>query len=585
MLRNLKFKIKDFLSGDSLSIFLILAFFFLFSFLIIFRLYNLQIVKGEYFRSKVVKISQEKRRNEIFDRGKIYFKNKDEFVPVAIQDIGCILIINNKDNLFYKNNDIENVYKKINSITSIDKKLFLKKAKSFSNEYGWFKKKVSLKDWKKIKRLKFDGINCVRQSWRYYPFNQIGGKILGFLNIDKQGSAGLEKYYNKELLRDFKKEKKNIFFDIFSKDMTDLFQKKEIKREGNLYTSIDINIQDFLERELIKINKKYKSRETFGIVIKPATGEIIAMSDNTPMDFNLIKKDYRNKMVEYRYEPGSIIKPLIVSMALDSKSISKNFSYTDRGCINIQSYKVCNYDKKARGKNVNLIEIIKNSLNLGMVSIQKHIKYKTFLEYFTKKLALGEETGIDLPNENSQNIQSINHLNTPINYATAAFGQGISFTPIAMLRGLSIIANDGFLVRPHIVSEINYGSLIPSKFTDTKKKRVLDIQAVEEIKKIMVEAVDQSSQKQKFLRKGYSVAAKTGTAQIASKKGGYKEGVNLHTFFGFFPVETKPENRYAIILYTFEPKAKYSSQTLTKPFFNLVDFLTSYYNIKPDRLK
>jgi cell division protein FtsI/penicillin-binding protein 2 len=164
MLEKIKIKIRDFLSGDNLSVFLILFFFLLFSFLIILRLYNLQIVKGEYFRSKVVKISQEKQRNEVFDRGKIYFKNKDEFVPVAIQDIGCILIINNKDNLFYNNNNIQNVYEKINKITNINKKLFFKKAKSFANEYGWFKKQVSLEDWKKIKKMNIEGVNCVRQS-------------------------------------------------------------------------------------------------------------------------------------------------------------------------------------------------------------------------------------------------------------------------------------------------------------------------------------------------------------------------------------------------------------------------------------
>jgi cell division protein FtsI/penicillin-binding protein 2 len=249
----------------------------------------------------------------------------------------------------------------------------------------------------------------------------------------------------------------------------------------------------------------------------------------------------------------------------------------------VRDNKICNYDKKARGANVGLTEIIQKSLNLGMVQIERRVKNSDFLKYFIN-FGLSEETGIDLPNEVSQRISSLNY-NIDINYATAAFGQGVSFSPIATLRALSIIANDGFLVRPHIVNEINYGEEIPAEKIEPERKRVLKLKTVEEVKKIMVDAVNNSKQKQRYQRKGYSVAAKTGTAQIADKKnGGYKKGVNIHTFFGFFPVKAKPEDRYAIILYTFEPRAKYSSETLTKPFYDIIDFLISYYNIKPDLL-
>ncbi len=572
----------EWIESDNFGIFFIILFFSIFSISIIVRLYNLQIIKGDQYRNKVVRYSEKKINNKTFDRGLIYFKSDDDSdIPVAIQKNGYTLAVDNIHNSFIKNNNPEEVYKKINSIVKINKKDFLLKVKK-KKSYRELINKVSSEDIKKIKKLKIKGIYYVKESWREYPLGKTGGKIIGFLDINKNGVNGLEKYYNNILFRKEIKSK-NIFLDIFSKNTNDYFSKNKVVRKGDLYTTIDINIQNFLENKLKDISKRYNSKNSLGIIIKPSTGEIIAMADDKNFNFNEGKKDYRNEMVEFRYEPGSIIKPLIVAMGLDSKSIKNNFSYNDRGCIKVQDYNVCNYDKRARGSNVNLIEIIKQSLNLGMVEIQRRIKKSTFLDYFLK-FGLSEESGIDLPGEVSPNISSLDY-NININYATAAFGQGISSSPISMIRALSIIANDGFLVTPHIVKEIKYNNNIPSKIFDFKKKKVLGIEAEENIKNIMIKAVDGAKSKQKYQRYGYSVAAKTGTAQVASKNGGYKKNANIHAFFGFFPAKAKAEDRYAIILYTFEPREKYSSQTLTKPFYDILDYLISYYDIKPDRLK
>ena len=582
MFYELKKKIEEWFKSDNFAIFIILLFFLIFSLVIIARLYNLQIVKGEGYREDVVKKSKKLLNNKTFDRGKIYFRDNEGYIPVAIQKNGYYIAIDNIKNKFINNNDPEDVFKKIKTIIKdLDKKYFFSKSKK--GLWKDLKYRISLEDANKIRKLKIKGLFIMRQSWREYPLESTGGKIIGYIDINKKGANGLEKYYDKELFRTVRKNKKNIFLDIFSKDTDDFFEKKSVVREGDLYTTIDVNMQMFLENKLKEISKKYSSKDSLGIIIKPSTGEIIAMADDNSLNFNNQKKDYRNKIVESRYEPGSIIKPLIVAMGLDSKSINTNFSYTDRGCMLIQGYKVCNYDKKSRGDNVGLVEIIKKSLNLGMVTIQKIMKKTVFLDYFLK-LGLSEESGIDLPGEVSPNISSLNY-NIDINYATASFGQGISSSPISILRSLSVIANDGFLVNPHIMKEINYGENIPSKIFEIKKEKVLKTETVENIKNIMVQAVNQSELNQKFQRRGYSVAVKTGTAQVAAKGGGYKKGKNIHAFFGFFPVTAKPEDRYAVILYTFEPRAKYSSETLTKPFYDILDYLISYYNIKPDKIK
>jgi cell division protein FtsI/penicillin-binding protein 2 len=163
-MHNWRIKIKEILSGDFLAIFLILFFFSIFSLIILFRLYSLQIEKGEKFRDRVLSSSQRLQSNKIFDRGKIYFRDSDDLIPVAIQKNGFTLIVNNKDNLFLKNNNKEEVYKKLKKIIDIDKNRFLKTVSHSGDPYEEIKTKIEYPTYKKIKDLKIKGLSFVRES-------------------------------------------------------------------------------------------------------------------------------------------------------------------------------------------------------------------------------------------------------------------------------------------------------------------------------------------------------------------------------------------------------------------------------------
>jgi cell division protein FtsI/penicillin-binding protein 2 len=325
---------------------------------------------------------------------------------------------------------------------------------------------------------------------------ETGAEIIGFLNSKNNGISGLEKYYNKILSRDFHKKNNNLFSQIFFTNFSDIFKKKEVYREGDLYTSIDLNTQRYLEDLLSEITKKYHSKISFGVIMRPSNGEIIAMSSSNKFNFNKTKKDYRNNIVEGRYEPGSIIKPLVLAAALDSNSINTNFKYNDTGCLFVEKDKICNYDEKARGPNTDLVRVIRESLNVGMVRIEQKIKNKDLFKYYLD-FGFSEESGIDLPNEISQNINSLNY-NIPINYATAAFGQGVSISPIGMIRALAILANGGYLVSPHIVNSIKYNSKIPDYEFEEERKKILKDKTIFDIEDIMVKAVETSPTKRQY---------------------------------------------------------------------------------------
>jgi len=169
-----------------------------------------------------------------------------------------------------------------------------------------------------------------------------------------------------------------------------------------------------------------------------------------------------------------------------------------------------------------------------------------------------------------------------VEYATAAFGQGISMTPIETARALAVLANQGKIVTPYVVKEIKYAVGFSRTTVTDEAKPILKPETSETITRMLVHVVDNSLLGGTVKMKNYSIAAKTGTAQMAREDGkGYYDDRYLHTFFGYFPAYNP---RFIVFLYTQYPKeVKYAAYTLTEPFMNIAKFLINYYNIPPDR--
>jgi len=543
------------------------------------RLYFVQIVDGEAFVSNAER--QNINENTIsYDRGDVYFESKDgENIPAAISRSGFTIAINPQ---IIK--DPEGVYNSLSKILVLDRSSFLAKASNKSKVYDEIAQHLNSETVDKIKTLNLYGVTISTDKWRFYPGGALASNVIGFVAYNENelaGRYGLERYYEDILRRDPSKAYNNFFAQFFS-NVEDSFSANP-QGEGNIITSVEPSVQLFLENELKNVREKWGSDEAGGIIINPMNGEIVAMAWNPSFDLNDFKSSdvntFGNPMVEGRYEMGSIVKALTISIGLDTGTVTATSTYYDTGCTTLNSEKICNYDGVARGV-ILMQQVLNQSLNLGAAHVALAVGNEKFAEYM-KNFGVGTETGIDLPNEGVGLISNLGSKRQ-IEIATAAYGQGVAFTPIETVRALSTIANGGILITPHIVKSIKYQNGLTKKTSFDIGKQVIKKETSEEITRMLINVVDKALRGGTATTPGYSVAAKTGTAEMTDEgKPGYVPGKYLHSFFGYFPAYNP---KFLVFLFHIYPKGvKYASETLTDPFLNITKFLINYYQIPPDR--
>lgn len=543
------------------------------------RLYFVQIVHGEYFVS-VAERQYVDQNTVSYNRGEIYFQSKSgENVPAAISRTGFTISINPS---IMK--DAEGIYEELNKILPLPKSEFLAKASKKDDQNEEIAKHLNSETADKIKALNFYGVNISTDKWRFYPGGSLASQSLGFVAFLEDalaGRYGLERYYEDILKRDPKKAYNNFFAEFLSNVKQSLSD--DMQEEGSIITSIEPSTQLFLENELKSVRDMWQSDGAGGIIIDPLSGEIIALAWNPSFDPNSFQESdtgrFGSPIVEGVYEMGSIIKPLTMAAGIDSGTVSAESTYYDAGFLFLNNKRISNYDNKGRGT-VNMQEVLNQSLNTGAAYVALKMGNQKFSEYM-KNFGIGTETGIDLPNEASGLIKNLDSTRE-IEMATAAYGQGIAMTPIGTVRALSALANGGTLVTPHLVKKIEYESGLIKRISFAPGKQVIKKETSDEITRMLVRVVDTALRGGTAKIPGYSVAAKTGTAQMTEEgRPGYADGKYLHSFFGYFPAY-KP--KFLVFLFHLYPKnVRYASETLTDPFLNITKFLINYYQIPPDR--
>lgn len=549
-----------------------------FALVLIVRLYDVQIRKGNHFTDISERQYSTQKRDENFDRGLIIFSYKDgrDFFAASNQT-GFNLAID-PANL----SDTNTVYETLNAIVPIDKEDFFKKAAKTDDPYEELVKRIPEETGLKISELKLKGVILEKTRWRFYPGNEMAAQVLGFIGEKDEvlkGQYGLERYYDDVLKKDTTNLYSNIFVEFYS-GLRKTFG--EDKFNGHLVTTLEPNVQVYIEEVITEIQKDLNSKNTGVIVMDPHTGAIIAMGQYPTFDLNDFGKvdsvsQYNNHTIEDVYEMGSIMKPISMAIGLETGAVKAATTYDDKGSVTFNNRTIYNYDKKVRGV-VDMQAVLNNSLNTGVAFVVSRVGAEKFVEYMKK--FFDEETGIDLPAEGKPLISNIETLRD-IEVVTASYGQGIAISPIQTVRALASLGNGGYLVQPHVVKETRYEYGVTRKRGTDDMERIFSKQTSEEISRMLVRVVDEALLGGKVAMDHYSIAAKTGTAQMPIPGGGYDPNKFLHSFFGYFPAF---DPQFIVLLYTVEPQgAEYASGTLTMPFMDIVKYLINYYEIEPDR--
>ena len=545
------------------------------------RLYFIQIVHGQEYALKADR-QFAAGGSGLFDRGSIYFTRKDSaLISAATLARGFLVAINPQTV-----EDPEAAYAAIASVTPsvLEHDAFLAAAAKKGQVYIEVAHRLTDDEGRTLAARAIPGVQVLRESWRYYPGGSLAAQSIGIVSYGSGdtlvGQTGLEAAYDGILSRSEDSLYKNFFAELFSNVGNLLVDTKDV-REGDLVTTIEPEVQTRLENDIANLHERYASRESGGIIMDPATGAIIALATYPTYDGNdLSEVDptlLGNPLAEHIYEFGSIMKPLTMAAALDAGVITPETTYTDTGCMTVNTRQICNWDAKARGV-IPMREIITQSLNVGAAWVARQLGQEKFRGYFTE--LFGQKTGADLLSETSALLGNLSK-SQQVGYDTVAFGQGIAVTPLQMIRALASIANGGAMAEPHLVGTVRLNSGITRELDWAETTPVFSGEAARATTEMMVALVDEKLENGRAKIPTMSVAAKTGTAQLTNPDGGYYADRYFHSFTGFFPAYAP---RFIILLYTNDPQGvTYASETLNATFLDLVHFLIEYYTVPPDR--
>ncbi len=414
-----------------------------------------------------------------------------------------------------------------------------------------------------ITKLNIKGMGIRYETDRFYPANSFLSKVIGFLGFGENGRLGqygIESYFDNELSGQ-------------AEDITS-------PRPDNVILTVDRNIQLFVESKLHDVLTKWRAAGGSIIVQDPQTGKILAMADEPTFDPNNYSSSptssFINQNVQEMFEPGSSFKPITMAAGIDSGKVTPNTTFSDPGIIEIAGRQIHNFDGLAHGT-VTMTQVLEKSLNTGAAFVENLVGQDNFLNYVIN-FGFGQKTGVDLPGEVSGDVANL-YSGRQVNFVTASFGQGIAVTPIQLITAYSALANGGKLMKPYIVDRIIH----EGGTEDVTQPEVVSIPISEKtsakIRTMLVSVVDIGFDKARI--KGYDVAGKTGTAQIADGKGGYQDGVFIHDFVGFAPASNP---KFVILIKMDKPQGiTFAADSLSPTFRDVAAYLLNYYNVPPTR--
>ncbi len=433
----------------------------------------------------------------------------------------------------------------------------------------------------KINALGYDGVYLVKESKRYYPYNNFMSHILGFVGIDNQGLSGLELQYDTYLTGSAGA------IQYFSDAKGNKLKKNEVYVEPtsglDVYLTINFEVQSSIERELDNAISKYNADGAWAIAMDPNNGEILAISSRPNYDPNnyqnyTTEEINRNYAIWASYEPGSTFKIVTLSASVNEGTVDleKDMFY-DGGSVNVDGARIKCWKRGGHGAQT-FLEVVQNSCNPGFVELGNRLGKEKLFSYI-KNFGFGKKTGIDLNGEATGILFNIDKVG-PVELATSAFGQGVSVTAIQQITAVSAAINGGTLYKPYVVKRITEretGEII----LENSKQKVRDVissESSEIVRKTLESVVALGTGRNAYIE-NYRVGGKTGTAQKVNN-GVYMVGNYILSFIGFLPADDPK-----VIVYVAIDNPKGVTQyggTIAAPIAkNILSDIVQIYDIKP----
>lgn len=445
---------------------------------------------------------------------------------------------------------------------------------------------VSDEDMDKLQNYNFVGLDSAKEISRYYPENNIGSNLLGFVgkqadNNILKGYYGIEGCYDEKLAGEAgflraEKDSGGRWIAIAGQDFV------TAKDGQSLVLTIDKAIQFYACEELNKAVKSFQAENGSVIVMEPTTGRIIAMCnypDFDPNKYNEVEdiRVFNNYGISENYEPGSVFKAITMAAALDTGKVDPFTGFEDPGEIKYDQFTIRNSDNKAHGWQT-MTQVLEKSLNTGTVFAVKKVGINDFKSY-VQAFGFGQQTGIDLCNDATGNLQSLEKPGE-VYMATASFGQGITTSLLQLVKAYGAIANEGKLMQPYIVDKYldKEGNTVEQN-KPKEIRQVISANSARLLSGMLVSVLKNGHGVQAAVR-GFDVAGKTGTAQIPDfEHGGYTEKT-AHTFMGFAPYNNP---RFVMGVKITAPKDERYAETTAAPLFGkIAKYILEYYSVPPE---
>lgn len=524
------------------------------SFLILIRLVQLQLFEHRAFVQLATK-SQQVRRSIQAPRGVIYDSHMAELatsvtVKAAIAEPRRI-------------EDIQKAAQKLATILDLNPRELLRRMMEPARQsFMIVKHRIDPEAEKRIEELKIDGIYFMDESMRVYPNRELACQVLGFVNMNGDGGAGIELQYDKDL----KGREGAYSFDVDAKGRSFRVNVDKPPIQGHsLILSIDKSIQYIADRELKAAVEKAQAKAGTVIVMESETGRILALSNYPQFNCNTYNRygpdEWRNRAISDLFEPGSTFKVVVATAALEA-GLTRTDEMIDcqMGSITIGNHVF--HDHKGYGL-LSFSQVLEYSSNVGAAKLGLRLGDQGLYEAL-RNFGFGSKSGIDLPGEIIGLVRDW-HNWSGLSIGAISFGQEVGVTSIQILNSINAIANGGYRVRPSIVDRIidENGDLV---FVRTPERTRLTSPRTAEAVSNAFEGVVLRGTGKRAALEGYRAAGKTGTAQKIVN-GQYSDSKYVSSFIGFAPL---PQPRITVLVQIDEPKGSHYGGDVSAPFFQKI---------------